>query len=572
MSIQRRLFTLLTLITFLGLTGTTSLRTLASPVSTPAFSVASGDVSQSAAVLWAHTATLGNLTFEYATTADFAGVIGKQTVKVTDPMLPVKAEITDLKANTRYYFRATDAKNTAVKGTFKTAAEPGTHTGLKFGVTGDWRQELAPYPAIKNVAEKELDFFILHGDTIYADYPSPDVPLEQAKTLAEYRAKHNENYSVRYGLNTWADVRASTSVLAMIDDHEVINDFAGGAPSGSDPRFDNTGKFLNETQLFKNGLQAFTEYMPIRAETYGDVGDPRVNGKPKLYRYRSYGSDAAVFMLDARSFRDKELETIPFDKVTDPAQIKAFLAASANPDRTLLGKPQQADLKADLLKAQAAGTTWKFILDPEPYQSFGVLNAQDRAEGYTAARNDLLDFIVKNKIDNVVFVTADFHGTVVNNLVYQTTPGGALIKTTAWEIITGPVAFDAPFGPTVIELAATARLLKPEQKTLYDFAPVAAKDSAVKVLLNVQIAFFGLDPVGLDDSGIDAKLIKGDYVAVHVYGWTEFDIDAKTQELLVTTYGIPWYTQKALDANPQKITGLTPQIASQFSVRAVNVK
>ena len=40
--------------------------------------------------------------------------------------------------------------------------------GLRFGVAGDWRGELAPYPAISNVAGRNLDFFVEHGDTIYA--------------------------------------------------------------------------------------------------------------------------------------------------------------------------------------------------------------------------------------------------------------------------------------------------------------------------------------------------------------------------------------------------------------------
>lgn len=570
---RQRLLTLLALIFSVMLSGLAAPGVqAAAPKSTPVFSIASGDITQTSAVLWAHSQNTGELTFEYATSSDFANVLGTQKATISDPLLPVKAELTGLTANTRYYYRATDAQKTFAVGTFKTPAELGTRTGLRFGVTGDWRQELGPYPSIKNVAEQQLDFFVLHGDTIYADYPSPDVPLKQAKTLADLRAKHNENYSVRYGQKSWVDVRASTAVFATIDDHEVTNDFAGGAPVGSDPRFDRTGKYLNETQLYKNGLQAFTDYMPIRAETYGNVGDPRVNNKPKLYRYRTFGSDAAMFLLDERSFRDKELDVVPFDQVTDPARVKAFLAASAKPGRTIFGKPQLADLKTDLLKAQAAGITWKFILNPEPFQNFGILNAQDRAEGYAAERTELLDFIVKNNIDNVVFVTADFHGTIVNNIVYQATPGGALIPTKMWEIITGPVAFSAPFGPTVIGLVADAKLLKPEQKALYDFAPISTKDTIVKVLLNTQIKFFNYDPIGLDDSGIDATLIKGDYIATHYYGWTEFEIDAKTQELIVTTYGIPWYSQKQLEANPDQIISQTPGIVSQFSVRAVNVR
>src|SRR5262245_17956610 len=54
--------------------------------------------------------------------------------------------------------------------------------------------------------------------------------------------------------------------------------------------------------LFNIGLQAFQEYNPVRAETYPRSGVPRTSGKARLYRYRTFGDDAALFLLDERSF------------------------------------------------------------------------------------------------------------------------------------------------------------------------------------------------------------------------------------------------------------------------------
>jgi phosphodiesterase/alkaline phosphatase D-like protein len=173
---------------------------------------------------------------------------------------------------------------------------------LRFGVSGDWRGELAPYPSIANAADSDLEFFVELGDTIYADFPSPAVPAARARSLAEFRAKHNEVYSERFGMNTFAELRSATSIFAMIDDHEVANDFAGGAVPSSDPRFDNTGSFINETALYRTALQAFHEYNPIRSLTYETPNHLLTQGKPKLYRTQTYGSDAAIFLLDARSF------------------------------------------------------------------------------------------------------------------------------------------------------------------------------------------------------------------------------------------------------------------------------
>ena len=546
----------------------TTMRVSAAPTSSPVFSVASGDAAQTSIILWAHSQNLGEVTFDYATSSDFTTILGTSKATITDPTIPVKVELGGLKPGTRYYYRVTDAAHQQATGTFKLPAEKGQHPGLKFGVSGDWQGGLVPYPAISNVATRQLDFFVMHGDTIYSDVPSPDIPAVRSTTLAEYRAKYNESLAKRYAVSAWVDARSSTQMYATIDDHEVGNDFSGGAAPSSDNRFDNTGKFINETNLYKIGLQAFQEYMPIRPETYGETGDPRTAGKTRLYRFRTFGSDAAIFVLDERSFRDPELENVPFNQITNPAQVKAYQTKSYTPGRTMLGAAQLAQLKSDLLQAQNDGVTWKFILNPEPIQNLGILNASDRYEGYAAERAELLNFIQTKAIENVVFITADFHVMMVNNLLYQKTVDGTPIRTRTWEIITGPVAVDPPFGPSVVQLGVNSKMLSPAAKNLYDALPMPAKDNLVETMLDAQLGLYHYDPVGLDKSGISATLVKGGYIAAHVYGWTEFDIDPRTETLTVTTYGIPWYSQAQLHADPSKITALVPQVVSQFTVKA----
>ncbi len=281
--------------------------------------LAAGDTTQTSSVLWTHSTIPGQVTFEYSTDPTFSNA---QTVTTTATNIsqPVKVQIDGLQSGTDYYYRAINAVGESATGKLHTSAPLGTHSGLTFGISGDWRGELSPYPSISNAANSNLEFFLEFGDTIYADYPSPAVSAEQATTLQQYRDKHNEVYSGRAGLNAFGNLRASTSILATIDDHEVANDFAGGAPISSDRggpngtnRFlaafpdDNANSLLNDSTLFENGLQAFQEYNPIRDEFYGETGDSRTAGERKLYRYNTYGSDAAVFTLDQRSFRDQEL-------------------------------------------------------------------------------------------------------------------------------------------------------------------------------------------------------------------------------------------------------------------------
>lgn len=536
------------------------------PVSTAASlpnGVASGDVGAHGAVLLARASQAGTLTFEVAADEHFSRILRRHVAAVTDAAQPVKWSVGGLHAGRAYHYRASDDAGHSSTGRFQTAHADGRH-GLRFGVTGDWRGELAPYPAVSNVPARELAFLVALGDTIYAEnYDDPAVPT--ASTLAEYRAKYDQTRTEKHGLNVWTDVHAATPLFATIDDHEVVNDFAGGAHPSSDARFDATGSFVNETHRYADGLRAFHENMPIVPRVYGATGDARMDGKPRLYRERRFGDDAAIFVLDARSFRDAELE---LNNPLDPVEVGGFLLASFDPTRTMLGRRQVDDLKEGLLRAQQEGVSWKFVMLPEPIQNLGVVGAGDRFEGYAAERAEILRFVRENDLRNVVFVAADIHGTLVNNLSYQDGAGLPQIPVNSWEITTGAVAFDAPFGPTVATLAFQLGIPGAIAPAIYAILPPDQQEAYIQAAVNSQIAALGYDALGLAGSGIPATLLAGGFSATQTYGWTEFEIDAQTQALTVTTWGIPAYTKAQMDADPATVSTRVPAVVSQFRVEA----
>jgi len=580
------------------LIATFSISSISGQVSTLPTGVASGDVTQTTAVLWAHSTALGEMRFEYSTFDDFAIVDGNETVAVLDVNQPVKVQISGLSPATQYYYRVTDAQNEVAVGRFRTPCDICISAGLQFGASGDWQQP-PPFPSLKNVPERDLDFFIKLGDNIYADFESPALPgVVQARTLEEFRIKHNENLSGRFGWNVMAELEASTPILATIDDHEIVDNFAGGAALGQSldapdvhpleqPLFTDDVNFVNETQVYQDAMQAFQEYHPIRSEVWDTPNDVRMNGKPKFYRKATYGSDATVIILDARSFRDAPLPVItdPFDA----NQVESFLASTFDPNRTMLGRAQMDSLKNDLFDSQKDDITWKFVIIPEPIQNFGIIGAEDRFEGYAAERTELLKFIHENAIENVVFIAADFHGTIVNNLAYQEllteeADDDVVIESVpinAFEVVTGPAAFfDALLGPSTVNLAVSAGVLSPFLKGIYDRAPVAPdtdsivndKDDFLKSLINTQLETLDYDPIGLNENNagaeglIDAELLQGDYLACHTYGWAEFEITPETQELLVTVYGVDAYSETDLLADPNDVISRDPRVVSQFMV------
>ena len=551
--------------------------------------VSSGDTTETSTVLWARSVA-GNVEFKVT---DAGNVVFQQVVPIVNQVIPAKVSVTNLVPGKTYSYQVTSPTGVVGKGTFKTAAAAPSTPAVSFGVTGDWRGELAPYPAIKNVPATALDFFVKLGDTIYADYPTYAVPLPQARTLKDYRYKQREVYNAHSGVNALANVQKNVSIFATIDDHEVTNDFAGGAPAPGNALFPETTGLINQTALYNNGLQAFIEYNAIEDKRYPIVGNSLTDGRPDLYRTQRYGNTAAIYMLDERSFRDKELTGV--SDITNATQIGTFIANSFDigkpTTRTMLGKPQLDRLKADLSSAQADGVIWKFVMIPEPIQNLGVLAASDRYEGYASERSELLRYIDENHIKNVVFVSADIHGTITNDLTYQRREdvlsalinfGNPLlapqVKTSAFEITTGSVAFEPAFGDSVIGLLS----FLPNGNALlgqlfaavgvadlagFNALPMPVKNLAMEGLINQQLTPLGYTPVGLqDNSSIDAHVLQGGSTALFSFGWTKFDIKPDTHALEITTYGIKTYTQQDIANNVAEVKSRTPEIVNKLLV------
>jgi phosphodiesterase/alkaline phosphatase D-like protein len=554
--------------------------------------ISSGDTTQTSTVLWARSSETGSVRFQVK---DAGAIINDQLVTVADPLVPAKLRVNNLSAGKAYTYSVTSPTGLLATGSFKTAAATGANTALSFGVTGDWRGELAPYPAIKNVPAHSLNFFVKLGDTIYADHASPAVPNGPAQTLAEFRAKHSEVYSRHNRTNSFAGLQRNVSIFSMIDDHEVSNDFAGGALASAFSYLTEKTGLVNQSSLYNNGLQAFIEANAIEDRRYPAVGDSLTDGRPDLYRTQRYGSTAGIFILDARSFRAQELAGVT--DVTSAAQIGGFIAKSFDAftpatTRSMLGVKQLAKLKADLLAAQTDNVIWKFVAVPEPIQNMGVLAASDRFEGYASERSELLRFIDENGIKNVVFISADIHGTLINDLTYQrreevlnalATVGNPLAapqyKTSAFEITTGSVAYEPAFGDAVIGLLAgvpNGNLLLAQLfagvgvSDLQGFnnLPMAVKSAAMQALLDSQLNALGYTPVGLQDNNlINAKLLQGTNSALFSFGWTRFDIHPKSHALRITTYGIEPYTAQNLADNAAAVISRQPQVVSQLLVQ-----
>ncbi|MCP5109757.1 MAG: hypothetical protein GY953_02860, partial [bacterium] len=178
--------------------------------------------------------------------------------------------------------------------------------------------------------------------------------------------------------------------------------------------------------------------------------DPTCIQQP-FFRYIRWGSEVDIIILDERSCRGPTAESACLLETGEPDQAPLAPAlfrslagigqgpppgcveALSDPSRTLLGATQKYLLKTYLRYSTAR---FKFIVNEVTIQQYFAL-PYDRWEGYAAERAEILNFIRDNRIENVIFLTADAHANVIGEVSVDRFSDAEPIAT---EFITGPIA------------------------------------------------------------------------------------------------------------------------------------
>lgn len=402
--------------------------------------VASGDVTSNGAILWTRAvpeAPVGPIKLEVWKESDC--LVGQKAFQrnLTPSAardFTIKVDATGLEPGTGYCFRFRRGEEAfSPVGHLKTAPGATTPADVTLTYSGDQDSTgtfatpcCGTFDVLAQALGSGSDFYVPNGDNIYSD--SSHRTSGPATTLAEYRQAYKDALTFPNLLN----LRAGMSQYALMDDHEVVNDYDG---------------LTVDPARYAAGRQAFLDYHPVRES--GLPHDPSCAGDP-LYRNYKWGSDVEVFVLDLRSCRSGDVavnpclgdlgptlpESVrtqsPFNIFLAPTPPPGCLSAIFDPSRTVLGPVQKAKFKNDLMSSDA---TFKFVVNEYAIQQYHAL-PYDRWEGYGAERNEILDFISNNGIDNVVFLTTDHHATIQNEVFKDrfTAPG-----TVAYDFVTGPV-------------------------------------------------------------------------------------------------------------------------------------
>lgn len=343
--------------------------------------VQSGGMGSTFALLLTHTGAVGPLWLRVWRATETPGsimLVHEREVTATDGFVKLRVEGL---GPAWYHFAFFDeaAGLRSRIGRFRTAFGPGDLRPLTIAGLACTNLAQAPFTALSMTAELDADVLVHLGDMVYAD---------EANTLPEYR----EIWSRTLSDPGYKEAYARAGLYATWDDHEFQNN---PNPERIDPAKLGAAK------------QAYLESVAIETDAEG-----------RIWRSHRWGHTAEIFVLDSR------LERQPSTRQT--------------PDATYLGEAQLSWL---LRALEESPCVFKLILNSVPFSRLGGLwevGIADRWQGYAAQRERLLNHLVDRSIENVFFLSGDFHCGFISR-VEPSGPGARY-----WELLMGPTAPNSP--------------------------------------------------------------------------------------------------------------------------------
>ncbi|WP_037069103.1 alkaline phosphatase D family protein [Pseudonocardia acaciae] len=388
----------------------------AAPARGPVFTlgVASGDPSPDGMVLWTRLARdplaedgLGGMPggaastvdvgWELATDQRFAEVVQRGTERTGAELgYAVHVEPVGLTPGREYWYRFRVGSGPGAEispvGRTRTAPVAPELGALTMCFVSCARYEHGLFTAYRRLAEDQPDLVLHLGDYSYeyaagakSSAPSArQVAGGEERTLADYRRRYAQYHAD-------PDLQAAHAVapwLAVFDDHEVADNWAGMVPSHPEPDF--AGRRAA-------AFRAYFENLPLRAAARPSGPDMR------LYRRVDWGALATFHMLDTRQYRGDQPcgDKYPTDcpERTDPA-------------RSLLGPEQEAWLLDGFARSRAR---WDVLgqqvflsqLDLTP--GAGHSYNPDAWDGYVGQRDRVVNGWTRAGVRNPVVLTGDVH-------------------------------------------------------------------------------------------------------------------------------------------------------------------
>ncbi len=312
---------------------------------TLAFAPAAFEVHDDRAQIWLSANRATRLHVRWGTAADALNQRSSEVELNAAMDYTGQVALTGLPRGATIYYRAFDG-DTAVGETARFNSARKAGQSFAIAFSGDMEEKYKPFRLFEVMTAAAPDYFVHLGDTVYADIPK----REFAPTQTHYRRKHARIRADR----PLQAFMAQCASYAIWDDHEIENDAHGGMPQ------------------LAVAEQVFREYWPCA--TTQRVG---------LYRRLSLAPDVDLIIVDTRRFRSVQ-------------------AMPEGPEKTMLGSEQKAWFFDALKRSRAK---WKIVATSVPFHG----GSQDAWGNYKTERDEVVAFIKRERIDNVVMISADYH-------------------------------------------------------------------------------------------------------------------------------------------------------------------
>jgi len=416
-----------------------------------------GEVSADTAIIWARLPYAADVEVSWSAqgeTGPWHHAKAPQALDVTD--YTTRVQLSGLPADasihvivTAHGLEAVHAQPWVRKSVFRSA--PAGLRAVKFAWSADVNgqgfginPEFGGLRIFETMRQRDLDFFVHCGDTIYADHPlqhrvddergrSWNNVVTPAKThVAESIEDYRGNFRYNWLDPHFARFCAEVPQVIMWDDHEVLNNWSPSLDLMRDKRY----KIKDLRLLAATAARAFREYSPVPLEGFDAAG--------LLYRRVQYGPLLDVLVIDMQTHRGPNSYN---------------LQEEGGADTAFLGEAQIEWIKKELLASKAQ---WKVIAAGMPIGTNVAdgHNAEGRVKWQGVANGDdglpkgreielagLLSFIKAHNIYNIVWLCADVHYTAAHYF----DPGQAAFQDFLpfWEFVSGPMHAGSygPFNP-----------------------------------------------------------------------------------------------------------------------------
>ncbi|CAA0128469.1 Alkaline phosphatase D [Mycolicibacterium vanbaalenii] len=396
--------------------------------------VASGEPATDGAVIWTRLAPqpladdgLGGMParpvdvdWEVAEDNAFTRTVQRGTVTaVPEAAHSVHVELVGLRPGAEYFYRFRSNGYVSPAGRTRTTPAVASLDPLTVCVASCSNYEQGWFTAYRRLAEEHPDLVLHLGDYHY-EYGAGrsavrvrDHVGSETVTLAQYRQRYAQ-YKTDPDLQA---AHAAAPWLAVFDDHEVADNWAGTVPARPDPAFGHRRAAA---------LQAYHENMPLRASAR-----PHRAGMA-LHRRVHWGSLATFHMLDTRQHRTDQ--PCGDEYASDCAERYSATASltGSEQERWLLDGFARSRARWDVLGQQVFFS--QLDLTPGRQRSFNP----DGWDGYVANRDRIVAGIRDSPVRNAVVLTGDVHSHWAADVHER--PGDTHTPVVATELVTSSIS------------------------------------------------------------------------------------------------------------------------------------